>query len=93
MITLSQRLRKQQEQNKTTPNRISVRDRLLSREVQEMAQLLPTNCSVSYENVNDLSLFVLTVKPTEGYWENGTFHFSIKVTEEYNMAVSNSLFT
>ncbi|XP_017772386.1 PREDICTED: NEDD8-conjugating enzyme UBE2F-like isoform X2 [Nicrophorus vespilloides] len=40
MITLSQRLKKQQDQN-TTNSRISIRDKLLIKEVQEM--LLPTN--------------------------------------------------
>ena len=87
MITLSQRLKKQQEQNSNMSNRISIRDKLLAREAQEMAQLLPSNCTVNYENVNDLSSFMLTVKPTEGYWKNGCFKFSIKITEDYNMAV------
>lgn len=86
MMTLSQRLRKQQ--NETNNSRVSIRDKLLAREVQEMAQLLPANCSITYNNVNDLSSFILTVRPTEGFWQNGSFKFSILVTEEYNMAVS-----
>lgn len=87
MITLSQRLKRQQEQNNSN-NRISIRDRLLTREVQEMAQLLPSNCTVSYGNVNELSSFVLNVQPTEGFWQGGCFKFAIQVTEDYNMAVS-----
>ncbi|XP_017772385.1 PREDICTED: NEDD8-conjugating enzyme UBE2F-like isoform X1 [Nicrophorus vespilloides] len=82
MITLSQRLKKQQDQN-TTNSRISIRDKLLIKEVQEM--LLPTNCTVSYDNVNDLSSFMLIVKPIEGYWQGGKFRFAIEVPEEYNM--------
>lgn len=53
-----------------------------------MAQLLPTCCSVHYENENDLSSFLLIVKPTEGYWDGGVFRFQINVTDEYNMVVS-----
>ncbi|XP_022914940.1 NEDD8-conjugating enzyme UBE2F-like [Onthophagus taurus] len=85
MITLSQRLKRQQEQSNGVNNRISIRDKLLTREAQEMAQLLPSNCSITYENVNDLSSFLLFVKPTEGFWQDGCFKFSVKVTEEYNM--------
>ncbi|EFA11491.1 NEDD8-conjugating enzyme UBE2F [Tribolium castaneum] len=85
MITLSQRLKKQQEDRSSNTNRISIRDKLLIKESQEMAQLLPSNCSVFYENENDLSKFILTVRPTEGLWEGGTFRFAINVTEEYNM--------
>jgi ubiquitin-conjugating enzyme E2 F len=85
MITLSQRLKKQQDDRSVSTNRISIRDKLLIKESQEMAQLLPSNCSVFYENENDLSKFILTVRPTEGFWEGGTFRFAINVTEEYNM--------
>lgn len=97
MITLPQRLRRQQEQqtnqvgqpapsSATTSNqRISVRDKLLAREVQEMAQVLPGNCVINYENENDLSAFHLIVRPTEGFWQTGCFKFSVEVTEDYNM--------
>lgn len=50
-----------------------------------MAQLLPSNCSVHYDDVDELSAFTLTVSPIEGYWKGGAFKFSINVTEEYNM--------
>ncbi|KAB0801297.1 hypothetical protein PPYR_05651 [Photinus pyralis] len=84
MITLSQRLKKQQDQG-VLNNRISVRDRLLARELQELAQVLPTNCLVNHDNVNDLSSFMLIIKPTEGFWQGGSFKFGVNVTEEYNM--------
>lgn len=89
MITLSQRLKRQQEQGSTN-NRISVRDKLLAREVQEMGQFLPSSCTVTYNNVHDLSSFILCVKPTEGFWKSGSFKFSIVITEEYNMVVSRT---
>lgn len=90
MITLSQRLKKQQDQVALN-SRISIRDKLLARELQELSQILPNNCTVTHENVNDLSSFVLSIKPTEGFWQGGCFKFSVNVTEEYNMVVSENL--
>ncbi|KAJ8941895.1 hypothetical protein NQ318_001750 [Aromia moschata] len=85
MITLSQRLKRKTQSDEATTSRVSIRDRLLVKEAQEMAQLLPACCSVHYANENDLSRFTLIVSPTEGYWEGGTFKFEINVTDEYNM--------
>lgn len=87
MITLSQRLKRQRTHGPAN-TRISIRDKLLAKEVQEMGQLLPEGCSLHYDNENDLSSFVLCVKPVEGLWCDGCFRFSIQVTEEYNMVVS-----
>lgn len=92
MITLSQRLKRKSQSDEGTTSRASIRDRLLVKEAQEMSQLLPTCCSVHYNNENDLSKFTLTVRPTEGYWESGTFIFEITVTEEYNMVVNMQMF-
>ncbi|KAJ8923707.1 hypothetical protein NQ315_010288 [Exocentrus adspersus] len=85
MITLSQRLKRRTQNDEANTSRASIRDRLLVKEAQEMAQLLPPSCSVHYANENDLSKFTLTVKPTEGYWEGGIFKFDVNVTDEYNM--------
>ncbi|XP_072401971.1 NEDD8-conjugating enzyme UBE2F-like isoform X1 [Diabrotica undecimpunctata] len=85
MITLSQRLKRKADNNEATTSRASIRDRLLVKEAQEMAQLLPSCCSIHYTNEHDLSRFMLVVKPTEGFWEGGTFRFDICVTDEYNM--------
>nr|CAI5836691.1 unnamed protein product [Callosobruchus analis] len=86
MITLSQRLkRKSQTEEAASASRASIRDRLLVKEAQEMAQLLPACCSIHYANENDLSSFNLVVAPTEGYWQGGKFRFDITVTDEYNM--------
>ncbi|KAJ8980717.1 hypothetical protein NQ317_019211 [Molorchus minor] len=85
MITLSQRLKRKTQSDEATTSRVSIRDRLLVKEAQEMAQLLPSCCSIYYPNENDLSKFTLTVTPTEGYWEGGIFKFEITVTDEYNM--------
>lgn len=93
MITLNRKLKKEHTE---PPNgvsaepcrRISVRDKLLVKEVQEMTENLPTTCSVSFDDPNVLSDFVLTVAPDEGYWQGGKFKFNIFVTDDYNMAVS-----
>lgn len=93
MITLNRKLKKEH----TVPSngltseptkRISIRDKLLIKEVQEMNENLPVTCSVHFEDPNVLSEFILTVTPDEGYWFGGKFKFSVFVTEEYNMAVS-----
>lgn len=93
MITLNRKLKKEHTE---PPNgvsaepcrRISVRDKLLVKEVQEMTENLPTTCSVSFDDPNVLNDFVLTVAPDEGYWQGGKFKFNIFVTDDYNMAVS-----
>lgn len=93
MITLNRKFKKEHTE---VPNgvieplrRISVRDKLLVKEVQEMNENLPATCSINFEDPNLLSEFILTVSPDEGYWAGGKFKFSIYVTEDYNMAVSN----
>ncbi|KAJ8736689.1 hypothetical protein PYW08_007345 [Mythimna loreyi] len=72
--------------NESMVRRISVRDKLLIKEVQEMNENLPATCSVHFEDPNTLSEFLLTVTPDEGYWQGGKFKFSVFVTEDYNMA-------
>ncbi|XP_045446762.1 NEDD8-conjugating enzyme UBE2F-like [Melitaea cinxia] len=91
MITLNRKLKKEHTEAtngvKIEPSkRISVRDKLLVKEVQEMNENLPTTCSVHFEDPNVLSEFILTVAPDEGYWSGGKFKFSVFVTEDYNMA-------
>ncbi|XP_059051740.1 NEDD8-conjugating enzyme UBE2F-like [Achroia grisella] len=91
MITLNRKLKKEHtETNNGITNeplrRISVRDKLLVKEVQEMNENLPLTCSVHFEDPNVLSEFILTVTPDEGYWLGGKFKFSVYVTDDYNMA-------
>lgn len=99
MITLNRKLKKDHAPveptnglttNESVVRRISVRDKLLIKEVQEMNENLPATCSVYFEDPNVLSEFILTVAPDEGYWLGGKFKFSVFVTEDYNMAVSIS---
>lgn len=96
MITLNRKLKKEHTEPtnglttaESIVRRISVRDKLLIKEVQEMNENLPATCSIHFEDPNVLSEFILTVTPDEGYWQGGKFKFNVIVTEDYNMAVSS----
>lgn len=88
MITLARKLKNDTSDNAGLENskRISIRDRLLVKEVQEMEQTLPSTCKVFFNDANVLSEFTLTISPDEGFWKTGKFKFSVFVPEEYNMA-------
>lgn len=90
MITLTRKLKKDSSgQSAENSKRISVRDRLLVKEVQEMEQNLPSTCSTYFPDPNILAELTLTIKPDEGFWKGGKFMFCINVPEEYNMTVSH----
>ncbi|XP_050096055.1 NEDD8-conjugating enzyme UBE2F-like [Anopheles aquasalis] len=69
-----------------TNKRISIREFLLVKEVQELEQNLPATCKVTFHDPNVLSEFTLAICPSEGFWCGGRFKFSVLVPEEYNMA-------
>lgn len=89
MITLTRKLKKDATSGgqANESRRISVRDRLLVKEVQEMEQNLPSTCNAYFSDPNVLSEFTLTITPDEGFWKDGKFKFNISVPEEYNMTV------
>lgn len=66
-------------------SRISIRDKLLVKEVQEMEQSLPTGCKIKFDDPNALHDFCLTISPDEGFWMGGKFRFHIHVPEDYNI--------
>ncbi|KAJ6632740.1 NEDD8-conjugating enzyme UBE2F [Pseudolycoriella hygida] len=85
MITLTKKL-KNNGPSTDIPRRISVRDRLLVKEVQEMEQEMDKNvCKVHFSDPNVLSEFTLIISPDEGHWRGGKFKFTISVPEDYNM--------
>ena len=57
-------------------------------QVSEMESNLPEGCKVKFDNPDVLHSFQLTICPSDGFWNGGTFLFSIGVPEEYNIAVS-----
>ncbi|KAG7463945.1 NEDD8-conjugating enzyme UBE2F [Megalops cyprinoides] len=65
--------------------RVSIRDRLLIKEVAELEANLPSTCKVNFPDVNKLHSFQLAVSPDEGYYQSGKFQFEIDVPEAYNM--------
>ncbi|XP_052079880.1 NEDD8-conjugating enzyme UBE2F-like [Mytilus californianus] len=88
MITLSKKLKqqsstgkKENEENK----RISIRDKLLVKEVQEMEEHLPKTCKVNFEDPNTLHKFSLIITPEDGFWHGGRFKFTINIPDEYNI--------
>jgi len=104
MITLTKRLKAAEAAKESTNNnkedppqtssssrRISVRDKLLVKEVQEMETCLPPGCRVKFDDPNSLHDFVLVVSPEEASggttcpWHGGKFRFHILCSEEYNM--------
>ncbi|KAL5006020.1 hypothetical protein ScPMuIL_017178 [Solemya velum] len=67
------------------PKRVSIRDMLLIKEVQEMEEHLPKTCKVSFDDADRLHLFTLIICPEDGFWHGGRFKFNIDVPEEYNI--------
>ena len=90
MITLT---RKKKEATTETSKRISIRDFLLVKEVQELEQSLPGTCKVIFNDPNILSEFTMVITPSEGFWCGGKFKFNVHVPEEYNMCVSISRYS
>uniref|UniRef100_A0A3P8ZJV5 E2 NEDD8-conjugating enzyme n=1 Tax=Esox lucius TaxID=8010 RepID=A0A3P8ZJV5_ESOLU len=66
-------------------HRVSIRDRLLIKEVAELEANLPSTCKASFPDENKLHHFRLAVSPDEGYYQSGKFQFEIDVPEAYNM--------
>ncbi|XP_062490432.1 NEDD8-conjugating enzyme UBE2F isoform X5 [Pezoporus occidentalis] len=65
--------------------RVSVRDKLLVKEVAELEANLPCTCKVNFPDPNKLHYFQLTVTPDEGYYQGGKFQFETEVPDAYNM--------
>ncbi|XP_059198954.1 NEDD8-conjugating enzyme UBE2F isoform X3 [Centropristis striata] len=104
MLTLASKL-KRDDGGKTgrasgasdSTHRVSIRDRLLTKEVAELEANLPSTCKASFPDEDKLHHFQLAVSPDEGYYQSGRFQFEIDVPEAYNMVDVvwglNSLFT
>uniref|UniRef100_A0A914V3K5 E2 NEDD8-conjugating enzyme n=1 Tax=Plectus sambesii TaxID=2011161 RepID=A0A914V3K5_9BILA len=66
--------------------RVSIRDKLLVQEVQELGNSLEEvpSCHVHFPSTSALHQFELTVRPNEGLYEGGCFKFAVDVPLEYN---------
>nr|XP_019945388.1 PREDICTED: NEDD8-conjugating enzyme UBE2F-like [Paralichthys olivaceus]XP_019945389.1 PREDICTED: NEDD8-conjugating enzyme UBE2F-like [Paralichthys olivaceus]XP_019945390.1 PREDICTED: NEDD8-conjugating enzyme UBE2F-like [Paralichthys olivaceus] len=95
MLTLASKL-KREDGGKTgrasgasdSTHRVSIRDRLLTKEVAELEANLPSTCKASFPDEDQLHHFQLAVSPDEGYYQSGRFQFEINVPEAYNMVTS-----
>ncbi|XP_075463380.1 NEDD8-conjugating enzyme UBE2F isoform X2 [Ascaphus truei] len=65
--------------------RVSIRDRLLVKEVAELEANLPCTCKVNFPDPDSLHNFQLIVSPDESYYQGGKFQFEIDVPDAYNM--------
>uniref|UniRef100_A0A8C5Y6F0 UBC core domain-containing protein n=1 Tax=Microcebus murinus TaxID=30608 RepID=A0A8C5Y6F0_MICMU len=65
--------------------RVSVRDKLLVKEVAALEANLPCTCKVHFPDPNKLHCSQLTVTPDEGYYQGGEFQFETEVPDAYNM--------
>jgi len=90
MINLSKRLKNGHAGTNGTPHkditRVSIRDKLLIKEVQEMEENLPAGCKVKFEDPDAFHDFKLFISPDDGIYKGGTFNFHIKVPLEYNLS-------
>ncbi|KAJ1061505.1 hypothetical protein K5549_020692, partial [Capra hircus] len=64
--------------------RVSVKDRLLVKEVAGREANLPCTCKVHFPDSNKLHCFQLTATPDEGYYQGGKFQFETEVSDAYN---------
>ncbi|KAK2560347.1 SUMO-activating enzyme subunit 1 [Acropora cervicornis] len=93
MITLAKKIKEEKEKKEkgqgaadsAKTSRVSVRDKLLAKEITELEANLPESCKVEFHDPNVLHKFTLTIAPGEGYWKEGIFIFLIMIPEEYNI--------
>ncbi|XP_072337568.1 NEDD8-conjugating enzyme UBE2F-like isoform X5 [Scyliorhinus torazame] len=98
MLTLAKKLKREEGmtgRGNTNPGtessrRVSIRDKLLIKEVAELEANLPSfisagTCKLDFPDVNKLYSFQLNVMPDEGYYQGGKFQFETDVPEAYNM--------
>ncbi|BES90044.1 Nedd8-conjugating enzyme [Nesidiocoris tenuis] len=88
MITLTRKTKREDDDylNQNQTKRVSVRDKLLVKEVQEMETTLPSTCAIKFIDPHKLHEFYLIVTPDEGFWEGGKFYFHVYITDDYNMS-------
>jgi len=92
MITLKKMQAKLKQDNRAEPSpqkQISISDKLLIKEVQELDSdengNMPESCKVSVSEPSRLHQFFLVITPNAGYWQRGTFKFKVRVPEEFNI--------
>uniref|UniRef100_A0A8C5BGN7 UBC core domain-containing protein n=1 Tax=Gadus morhua TaxID=8049 RepID=A0A8C5BGN7_GADMO len=94
MLTLASKLKREDggkpsraSATSDSTHRVSIRDRLLTKEVADLEGHLPTTCKANFPDEDKLHHFHLAVSPDEGYYQSGRFQFEINVPEAYNMVL------
>uniref|UniRef100_A0A2K6SQR1 UBC core domain-containing protein n=1 Tax=Saimiri boliviensis boliviensis TaxID=39432 RepID=A0A2K6SQR1_SAIBB len=70
--------------------KVSVRDKLLVKEVAELEANLPCTCKVHFPDPNKLHCFQLTVTPEEGYYQGGNFQFETEVPDIWHPNITET---
>uniref|UniRef100_T1IKD8 UBC core domain-containing protein n=1 Tax=Strigamia maritima TaxID=126957 RepID=T1IKD8_STRMM len=83
--TFTRKSTQKSQPNQPQQQRVSVRDKLLVKEISELHDNLPSTCRLFFDNPNRIYNFDLLVSPKEGYWNGGRFRFNICMCEDYNL--------
>uniref|UniRef100_A0A8C6WGJ6 E2 NEDD8-conjugating enzyme n=1 Tax=Neogobius melanostomus TaxID=47308 RepID=A0A8C6WGJ6_9GOBI len=85
MLTLASKLKRDNggKHGNESSHRVSIRDRLLTKEVADLEANLPSTCKANFPDEDKLHHFQLAVSP--GYYQSGRFQFEIDVPDAYNM--------
>lgn len=65
--------------------RVSVRDKLLIKEIEELERTVPSFVTVKFDDPDRLYDFHVIISPEEGDWSGGHFRFHVLVPEGYNI--------
>lgn len=57
-------------------------------EIENVSNDLPEGCQLSFPDADKIHEILLQIKPSSGYWKEGTFLFDVSVPLEYNIMVS-----
>ncbi|PWA02907.1 hypothetical protein BB558_000945 [Smittium angustum] len=74
-------MKKQQASDEKTKPRNSAAKIRIQKDISELD--LPSSISITFPNEEDLLKFEVVIKPDEGYYKNGSFHFRFSISENY----------
>lgn len=80
-----QKQKQQEKQQETISSESKVQSSQirLQKDITELD--LPPSIKLQFPNEGDISNFIITIQPREGYYKNGKFRFSVGVTDNFPM--------
>ena len=86
MLNLQKRIKGIDEDRQYLGQRVTIRDKLLAQEVNELKERMKElpHCQLTFPNTNNLYEMDLKVSPRTGFYNGGVFQFHITVPPEYN---------